>query len=435
MVAERDRLRYRIAPLLALEGVMEHRAVRWVMRPAAARVGRHAAEARAMRQRLRRLLGARAGAPAPALDEARAIARLERDGPAPLAGATGAPTARSTLAVVVPYFRRGSGGHTTIANLVRGAGAPGPSLLDLDRGPRRGAPGGADAFSATSSAPSRRRCTTSLDAFAGADVVVATGWQTVAPVLLLEGCGARAYLVQDHEPEFYPASAERQWADASYRHGLHCITAGRGWPRSPRATARRRRPSTSASTTTSTGRWASSARRRACCSTRAPRRRGARCRSASWRWPSSSAAGPRSRWRSSATRSRRPRPSPSSTSASSTARTLARAYAQATVGMVLSLTNHSLVAQEMLACGLAAVELDTPSTRAAFGPSPPVELAPAEPLALADALARLLDDAPLRERRRVAGEDYCAPRTWAAAAEQVEAGLRAAISAAAPAAS
>ncbi len=114
---------------------------------------------------------------------------------------------------------------------------------------------------------------------------------------------------------------------------------------------------------------------------------------------------------------------------------LARAYAQATVGMVLSLTNHSLVAQEMLACGLAAVELDTPSTRAAFGPSPPVALVPADSLALADALARLLDDAPLRERRRVAGEDYCAPRTWAAAAEQVDAGLRAAISAAAPAAS
>jgi glycosyltransferase involved in cell wall biosynthesis len=33
VVAERDRLRYRIAPLLALERVMEHRAVRWVTRP------------------------------------------------------------------------------------------------------------------------------------------------------------------------------------------------------------------------------------------------------------------------------------------------------------------------------------------------------------------------------------------------------------------
>jgi glycosyltransferase involved in cell wall biosynthesis len=109
---------------------------------------------------------------------------------------------------------------------------------------------------------------------------------------------------------------------------------------------------------------------------------------------------------------------------------LARAYATATVGMVLSLTNHSLVAQEMLACGLPAVELDTPSTRAAFGPSPPVELAPAEPAALADALQRLLDDPALRAERAAGGERYCAGRTWAAAAEQVEAGLRAALSAA-----
>ena len=102
--------------------------------------------------------------------------------------------------------------------------------------------------------------------------------------------------------------------------------------------------------------------------------------------------------------------------------------------MVLSLTNHSLVAQEMLACALAAVELDTPSTRAAFGPSPPLELTRAEPGALADAIEALLDDPALRARRQAAGEGYCAQRTWAAAAEQVEAGLRTAISAAAPAA-
>ena len=39
------------------------------------------------------------------------------------------------------------------------------------------------------------------------------------------GRGARAYLVQDHEPEFYPTSAERDWAEWTYRLGLHCIAA------------------------------------------------------------------------------------------------------------------------------------------------------------------------------------------------------------------
>ena len=44
--------------------------------------------------------------------------------------------------------------------------------------------------------------------WAGADVVLATGWETVYPALLLPGCRARAYLVQDHEPEFFATSAE-----------------------------------------------------------------------------------------------------------------------------------------------------------------------------------------------------------------------------------
>ena len=40
------------------------------------------------------------------------------------------------------------------------------------------------------------------------------------------GVAARAYLVQDHEPEFFGTSAQRLWAADSYRHGLYPITAG-----------------------------------------------------------------------------------------------------------------------------------------------------------------------------------------------------------------
>jgi glycosyltransferase involved in cell wall biosynthesis len=106
---------------------------------------------------------------------------------------------------------------------------------------------------------------------------------------------------------------------------------------------------------------------------------------------------------------------------------LAAAYSGAGVGLVLSLTNYSLIAQEMMACGLPCVELETPSTRAAFGPRPPLELARPDPLALADALERLLSDGDLRAERRRAAIELVAKRTWAAAAEQVEAGLREAL--------
>ena len=37
----------------------------------------------------------------------------------------------------------------------------------------------------------------------------------------LDACRARAYFVQDHEPEFYATAAERRWAAETYTQGLH----------------------------------------------------------------------------------------------------------------------------------------------------------------------------------------------------------------------
>jgi hypothetical protein len=64
---------------------------------------------------------------------------------------------------------------------------------------------------------------------------------------------------------------------------------------------------------------------------------------------------------------------------------------------------------------------------AAFGRDGPVELAALDPMAIADALERLLGDAGLRARRAQEGARLRAERTWDHAAEQVERGLHAAI--------
>ena len=64
-----------------------------------------------------------------------------------------------------------------------------------------------------------------FDNWYGADVVVATGWQTAHPVMLLPGCAARAYLIHDHEPEFYATSVESRFAEATYGLGMHAICA------------------------------------------------------------------------------------------------------------------------------------------------------------------------------------------------------------------
>jgi glycosyltransferase involved in cell wall biosynthesis len=106
---------------------------------------------------------------------------------------------------------------------------------------------------------------------------------------------------------------------------------------------------------------------------------------------------------------------------------LAHAYASAAVGMVLSMTNPSLIPTEMLACGLPVVDLASDSMRATFGDTGAVSLASADPLALCDAIEELLDDLMLRAERSRAGTELVAGRTWPAAAAQVQEGLRAAL--------
>jgi glycosyltransferase involved in cell wall biosynthesis len=358
----------------------------------------------------------------PGLAEFLALGALARNGPARLRDAPAPGEGSLDIAFVVPHFREGSGGHTTIANVVRGLEGRGHSCSIWLHDPAGRSPGAA-AFS-TFFGPFRATVHDSLATFAGADVAVATGWQTVAPVLLAQGCGARAYLVQDHEPDFYPASAERTWAQDSYRHGLHCVTAG-AWLADVVGTYG------AAATPFDLG--IDHDRYRALDRPRAPARVVFYARAATPR-----RAVPLGLLALTELARRRPDveillfgdPQPPSAPFAfrhlgiADGDALAHTYAEATVGMVLSLTNYSLVAQEMLACGLPAVELDTPSTRAAFGADPPLELAAPRPDALADALERLLDDAALRARREADGLAFAAGRTWPSAVAQIEAGLR-----------
>lgn len=66
-------------------------------------------------------------------------------------------------------------------------------------------------------------------------------------------------------------------------------------------------------------------------------------------------------------------------------------YRNSTVGLSISLTNYSLVPQEMLACGLPVVEVNHPSLQAAYPTSSPgIRLAHPTPERLAEALSEVL---------------------------------------------
>jgi glycosyltransferase involved in cell wall biosynthesis len=357
----------------------------------------------------------------------RPLLELQRTGAAPLSGETPGESLR--IAVVVPQFRRGSGGHKTIADIVRGLEARGhvPSIWVEDEEGRHHGEDVDDlwhSFFGRMAKPVRL----GFDEWSGADVVLATGWQTVHRSLLLPGVAGRAYLVQDHEPEFYATSPQRIWAEQTYGLGLHPICAS-PWL----AGLLKERYGVDASSFDlgvdhESYRPLPTHRREDLVLFYAravtPRR-----------------AVPLGLLALEELKRRRPEvevalfgdgrriltPFKNLDLGVMAPDKLAHAYASAAVGLCLSMTNPSLVPTEMMACGLPVVDLDVPSMRDTFGADGPVELAAFDPLAICDAIEKLLDDLELRAERSRAGTELAAGRTWARAAEQVEAGLRAAL--------
>ncbi|HEX2160320.1 MAG TPA: glycosyltransferase [Thermoleophilaceae bacterium] len=363
------------------------------------------------------------------------VLRYAKEGAVPLAprNSTAHERARLHLAFVVPPFRRGSGGHSTIFGLIARLERMGHTCTVWIVDP--GGNGHIDRPAVTRRdivewfTPISAPVFAGFDAWHGADVAVATGWDTAHPVAMLPGCGARAYLVQDHEPEFFATSAERIWAEQTYDLGLYPICASR-WLRDllaeqhgcegayfhlgvdhdvyrPQDHVERRRDTIIFYARAATARRAVPLGLLALeelCARRPDTRVIAfgqeRPLKTSFQTISLGVAAP--------------------------AR-LAAAYAEATAGLCLSLTNYSLIPQEMLACGLPCVDLAGGSSQTVFGADGPVVLADADPIALADALEALLDDERHWRAKSSAGIEFVADASWDTAAKQVEAGLREAL--------
>ncbi len=363
------------------------------------------------------------------------VSVVARDGAAPLLDAVPGQGERDCLhvAIVIPPFRVGSGGHNSIFQLALGLESRGHSvsiwLHDPTGEQRHDWPGEVRAAIRKHFAPLKAPVYKDIERdWFGADVVVATGWQTAFQVLRLPACRARAYLVHDHENEFFATSAEGRWAQETYRQGMFHICSSPWLERLvreqyggdaslfqfgvdhdtyfPRTIERNR------DTVVFYGR-AVTARR----------------------------AVPLGLHALAELKRRRPRTrivmfgdgKPTATSFAydhvgiASHEQLAWLYSSAAVGLVLSMTNYSLVPQEMLACGLPCVDLAGFSAETVFGDDGPVELADFDAGALASAIEHLLDDDANWQRRSSAGLEFVREHTWDAAAGQVEEGLREAL--------
>lgn len=362
------------------------------------------------------------------------VQQFERVGAAPLLDPVPGMAARDRLhiAVVIPPFKIGSGGHNSIFQICLGLERMGHTVsiwLDDPVGWQKDQwPGVVRHDIREHFAPLQAPVYKGFAHWFGADVVVATGWQTVYPVMTLPGCRARAYLVHDHENEFYATSVEAMWAEETYRLGLFCISSS-PWLKS---LMEDRYGNQSAlfdfGVDHDIYRPLGIPRRRDTvlfyCREVTPRR-----------------AVPLGVLALAELHRRRPDirivffgygTTPPTTFpfehvGVASQRQLAALYNEATVGLVLSMTNYSLVPQEMLACGLPCVDLAGFSAETVFGDDGAVELAPPRADALADAIERLLHDEQLWQRRSEAGRAFVADKTWAHAARQVEQGLREAL--------
>jgi glycosyltransferase involved in cell wall biosynthesis len=255
----------------------------------------------------------------------------------------------------------------------------------------------------------------------GADVAVATGWDTVYKVLRLDGCGSRAYFVQDHEPEFYANSSRAVFAERSYKYGLHCICAspwladlmrdrygaeatpfmlGADSDEYAPLDVQRRTDTVVFYARTFTERRAVELGLLAL--EEVKRRR------------------PDVRVILYGTNELVVTPYSYEHLGVVSPDRLQRLYSEATVGLSLSLTNYSLIPQEMMACGLPVVELAGRACEGVFGDDGSViSLADDNSVDIAAKVIELLDDPAKREAQAAAGLGFAKDHTWDAASRTV----------------
>jgi glycosyltransferase involved in cell wall biosynthesis len=265
-----------------------------------------------------------------------------------------------------------------------------------------------------------------LDDFDSADIAIATEWMTAFPVRDLPRCRAKAYLVQDHEPEFFATSAQSIWSEETYRMGYRCIAYTPWMARVLRerygVDARWFECGTDLDVFTYAGEEGRREDLIAVYARRETERRAVELAMAGL----AVLAERRPSIRPVLFGSRQPQKLPflaEDLGVVAPAR-LARLYREASAGIVFSLTTHSLVAQEMMASGLPLVELEGDNVASALGESGQlVELAARRPDAIADALERLLDDREHAAAMAARARRFVEERGWDRAGDQLHAAL------------
>ena len=334
-----------------------------------------------------------------------------------------------TISWVVPPWRVGSGGHTTIFRLIQ----------QLEQRGHRCAVYVFDPFGWDPRAghelreeiveefiPIEAPVFAGLDDFRPCDVCVATQWWTAWPVRDLPGCAEKIYLVQDDEPKFYATSTESVFAEETYRMGYRCIAYTPWMAEILVDKYGLESRYFECGTDLDVYRFAGEEDREpgliAVYARLETERRAVDLAFAGLMELFSRRPGIRVvLFGSNAEPSV---PFPCEDWGVRPPRELAELYRRASAGIVFSLTTHSLVGQEMMASGLPLVELNGLNVTSELGePGERAELVDPRPDAVADALERILDDREAAAAMARRARAFVEERTWERAGDQVEEAL------------
>lgn len=357
------------------------------------------------------------------------VRRAQAAPPAPLAPRAPRPPGPLTVAWIVPPWKVGSGGHTTIFRLIR----------ELEQRGHRCAihvfdPLGLEDRRAKDLREEIREKFVAIeaqvhlgfDAWKPVDIAFATNWWTAWPLKGLEGCGEKAYLVQDFEPAFYALSSEHLWAEQTYELGFRCVSYSRWMADELKARYDIDSPFFECGTDLATYTLGEPAAREpglvAVYARRETDRRAVDLALAGLATLVERRPGVRVALFGSNVK-------PSSPVIATdygvcAPEELAALYRRASAGVVFSLTTHSLVAQEMMASGLPLVELNGANVTSAFGASGELaELVDPDPAAIADGLERILDHPDEAAAMAGRARAFVETLTWQDAGDRVEAAL------------
>lgn len=332
---------------------------------------------------------------------------------------------RMDITWVIPDFHPGAGGHMTIFQIVRALERFGHSVRILVQNPHYHRTAD-DALKTITRhflpLSTQVRLFTGDPPLLSGDALIATDRFTCYPVQAMSGFRRKFYFVQDHETQFFPMGTEALLTERTYRMGFDCLCAGEwladliaqkygqwtcSWPlaydpahyfTSPRD---ERRP----------GRIAFYSRH-------ITARRAVEIGLMAFNIMAERGLDFHVDFFGTEV-------SPLEVDYPFTdhglldAPALGALYRSATVGLVFSGTNHSLVNKEMMACGLPVVDLHVDSVTSVFPPGV-VEMADPSPHGVADALEALLASVERRSAVARAGLEFVDGLGWEKSARIVE---------------